>query len=108
MSHELFDELNGFDHMLATYIQDVDLSLRALYSGAELIFDPRAILFHMESVSVLPSLVVKSVQRQREAEFDYYSHRWAGRINRDKWANPLFHPDDESLCRLYIPHTQLN
>ena len=103
MSRELFDDLNGFDSLLATYIQDVDLSLRALYSGAELIFDPRSILLHMESVSVLPGLVVKSVQRQREAEFDYYSHRWVGRIKRDQWVNPLFHPDEESLCRLYIP-----
>lgn len=103
MSHELFDDLNGFDPMLATCIREVDLSLRALYSGAELIFDPRAILLHMESVSVRPDLVVKSVQRQRKAEHEYYSRRWAGRINRDQWTNPLFHPNDESLCRLYIP-----
>lgn len=103
ISQGLFDDLNGFDPMLATYIQDVDLSLRALYSGAELIFDPRAILLHMESISLRPDLAVDSVQLQRRIEFDYYSRRWAGRTNRDQWANPLFHPDDESLCRLYVP-----
>ena len=100
MPKALFMSLNGFDPMLATYLQDVDLSLRALYSGCELVFDPRSILMHMESVSVIPTLENRKVQQSRELEYAYFANRWASTITNDAWMNPLFDPMDESLTAL--------
>jgi FkbM family methyltransferase len=100
MPKALFMSLNGFDPMLATYLQDVDLSLRALYSGCELVFDPRSILMHMESVSVMPTLENRKVQQSRELEYAYFANRWASTITNDAWMNPLFDPMDESLTAL--------
>jgi FkbM family methyltransferase len=100
MPKALFMSLNGFDPMLATYLQDVDLSLRALYSGCELVFDPRSILMHMESVSVTPTLENRKVQQSRELEYAYFANRWASTITNDAWMNPLFDPMDESLTAL--------
>jgi GT2 family glycosyltransferase len=94
--------LNGFDPMLATYLQDVDLSLRALYSGYELILDPRAILIHMESVSVNPTLHSTAVSQTRVREHNYFNIRWAKAVTHDAWMNPLFDPMDESLASLRI------
>ena len=51
VDRRLFDDLNGFDPLLGTYIQDVDLSLRVGRSGRRLVFNPRSILLHMEPAS---------------------------------------------------------
>lgn len=101
MKRELYTNLNGFDQMMATMLQDVDLSLRALFSGVTLVFEPRSILFHMESVSVKTTLVEASVQRRREAEYAYFAKRWASELGRDAWINPNLDIQDETwrtLC----------
>jgi GT2 family glycosyltransferase len=102
MPKAILGTLNGFDPMLATYLQDVDLSLRALYSGYELILDPRAILIHMESVSVNPTLHSTAVSQTRVREHNYFNIRWAKAVTHDAWMNPLFDPMDESLASLRI------
>ena len=102
MPKSLFKSLNGFDPMLATYLQDVDISLRALHSGCELVFDPRSILMHMESVSVIPTLNDTKIKRTRELEYAYFNNRWGNALESDKWMNSLFDPMDESLTVLRI------
>ena len=103
MPRAIFSALNGFDPMLATYLQDVDLSLRALYSGYHLILDPRAILIHMESVSVNPTFQNTAVRRTQALERSYFKGRWEKALTHDAWMNPLFDPtDDESLESLRI------
>jgi GT2 family glycosyltransferase len=96
MPKALFTSLNGFDPMFATHLQDVDLSLRALYSGCELIFDPRSILIHMESVSVRPILENARIRQLQKLENAYFVNRWASALTNDAWTNPLFDPMDES------------
>lgn len=96
MPRALFEDLNGFDPLLASYLQDVDLCLRAMRSGAEIVFDPRAILFHMESVSLLPGLSNPRVGRSRGREHQYFLGRWAEMIAADPWMNPRLDPADES------------
>jgi len=100
MPKALFSSLNGFDPMLATYLQDVDFSLRALHSGCELVLDPRSIIMHMESVSVIPTLIDTNIRRTRELEYAYFDKRWGGSLKSDAWMNPLFDPMDESLTAL--------
>ena len=95
----LFENLNGFDPLLGTYLQDVDLCLRVAMSGWELIFEPRAILMHMESVSISPTLTDQKVYSIRQREFDYFNRRW-NRHNLGQWMNPLYDPMDESLRTL--------
>lgn len=102
MPRTLFDELNGFDPLLATYLQDVDLSLRALRSGAKVIFEPRSILFHMESVSLTPGLADSRILRTRVREHRYFLRRWASMIAADPWMNPRLDPADESWRTLRI------
>ena len=100
MARKHFDDLNGFDPLLASGLQDVDLSLRAMNSGADLIFEPRAVLFHMESVSLKPKLAERHIQRCRENEYRYFIKRWGNDILTDKWMNPLLDPSDEALLTL--------
>ncbi len=102
MTKDLFSNLNGFDTQLASYLQDVDYCMRALHSGADLIFDPRSILFHMESVSLKTILRDANVQRLREREFDYFVRRWGDERIKDRWVNPLWNPADESLRSLRV------
>lgn len=102
VSRRLFQNLNGFDPMLATYLQDVDLCLRASGAGARLIHDPRAVLFHMESVSLVPSLASAAISLQRVNEHRYFSSRWASRLLSDPWIHPLADPHDESLATFRV------
>jgi GT2 family glycosyltransferase len=102
MKRTLFVDLNGFDEQLATGLQDVDLCLRALYSGAELVFDPRSIIFHLESVSLIPTLSDESVQRQRDREYARFRDRWDSELRPDRWHNRNFYIEDEALRHLRI------
>jgi FkbM family methyltransferase len=102
MKRSLFDDLNGFDEQLATGLQDVDLSLRALYSGVELVLDPRAIIFHLESVSLIPTLADESVQRRRDREYVRFRDRWHSELRPDRWHNRNFYIEDESLRSIRI------
>jgi len=100
MPKRVFAALNGFDPLLGTYLQDVDISLRALNSGVDLVLDPRSILMHMESISVLPKLSDNRIMRTRELEFSHFHQRWGHAVKRDLWVNPLFSADNESLTLL--------
>jgi GT2 family glycosyltransferase len=102
MKRSLYQDLNGFDEQLATGLQDVDLCLRALYSGAELVFDPRAIIFHLESVSLIPTLSDESVQRRRDREYARFRDRWDSELRPDRWHNRNFYIEDEALRHLRI------
>ena len=103
VTREVFSDLNGFDPLLATYLQDVDLSLRALHSGVTLLFDPRSILFHMESVSIKPELTGRYLGGARQKEYDYFAHRWGDVVRAgDEWFSPLLDPSDEAMRTLRI------
>lgn len=97
MKRETFDNLNGFDALLATMLQDVDLSLRALYSGVELVLDPRSILFHLEFVSIKKTLTDEFVLRRRDREYALFRARWSDEIWSDYYHNRSLDLQDEAL-----------
>jgi GT2 family glycosyltransferase len=92
---KIFEDLNGFDPLLPTLAQDVDFCLRAIGSGVDLIFDPRAILLHFESISLKPTLKKEPARRAREREFDYFIKKWGA--PKDNWLNPNIDVSDESM-----------
>jgi GT2 family glycosyltransferase len=102
MKREVFEALNGFDQMLAHTFQDVDLSLRALFSGVELLFDPRAILFHFESVTVKPTLLEEATMQLRGREHAYFFARWGSELHKDAWHNRSLSSQDESLRTIKV------
>ena len=96
----LFDDLNGFDPLLGTFIQDVDLSLRVGRSGRRLIFNPQSVLLHMESVSVREALEDPGIQATRKREAAYFHRRWSRALEQDAFHNPSFDPQAEDLRSL--------
>jgi GT2 family glycosyltransferase len=97
VSRACFDALNGFDELLATHLQDVDFSLRAKHSGFVNVFEPRAVLIHMESVSVQPIVAAEGKSHQRHRELQYFLARWGEVVAQDDLHNPAFAPNDETL-----------
>jgi GT2 family glycosyltransferase len=100
VSRTCFDALNGFDENLPTFLQDVDLCRRAYEAGFAVVFEPGAVLLHMESATMRP-LVSKGVfAKQREREAAYYQRRWSSVRPTDPYHNPAFAADDETLRTL--------
>jgi GT2 family glycosyltransferase len=100
VSRVCFSALNGFDENLPTFLQDVDLCRRAHEAGFAVIFEPGAVLLHMESATMRP-LVSKGIfAKQREREAAYYQRRWSSLRQADPYHNPAFAADDETLRTL--------
>jgi GT2 family glycosyltransferase len=95
----LFNDLNGFDENLATYLQDVDLCMRAGACGHATIFVPDAVLLHMESITLKENLSA-AVERARHTEFEIFSQRWGDLAGQDPFHNPNFSISDEALRNL--------
>ncbi len=102
MQREVFEDLNGFDFILGVYLQDVDLCLRATQRKIELVFDPRAVLIHMESVSIKPVLGNTRIRSRREREREYYRTRWGERTFLDPHLSPLIDRSNETLRLLKL------
>ncbi len=100
ISRECFDALNGFDELLASYLQDVDLCLRARRSGFGIVFTPLSRLIHMESASVIDYIADHAVNENRGREHAYFARRWGSALQHDDFHNPLFLKSDESLRTL--------
>ena len=92
---EIFDTLNGFDELLPTFLQDVDLCLRAAAVGQATVWTPQAELLHMESTSIL-ALDHPAFHRQRLREKARFVARWGELIAHDPFRNPAFDLADES------------
>ncbi len=99
-----FETLNGFDgNLFALYIQDVDLCLRAHFSGLAVVYNPRAILLHMESVSVKATLADPCMAQRRAREHAAFLRRWGDVLAKDEFHNPNFSLAAEDLRRLVSP-----
>ncbi len=99
-----FERLNGFDqNLFALYIQDVDLCLRAHFSGLAVICNPRAILLHMESTSVKATLADLWMTRRRVLEHEAFVRRWGDALANDPFHNPNFDRGVENLRSLVFP-----
>jgi GT2 family glycosyltransferase len=102
IERSLFEDLNGFDPLLGTYLQDVDLSLRVNRLGRRLIFNPRAILLHMESATLSDTLVDPMVRAIRDRERNYLSRRWGAALHWDPFHNPNLDLGVENLRMLLV------
>jgi GT2 family glycosyltransferase len=99
-----FERLNGFDqNLFALYIQDIDLCLRAHFSGLAVVYNPRAILLHMESTSVKATLADPWMTRRRVLEHEAFTRRWGNALANDPFHNPNFARGAESLRSLVFP-----
>jgi GT2 family glycosyltransferase len=99
-----FETLNGFDqNLFALHIQDVDLCLRAHFSGLAVVYNPRSILIHMESVSVRPTLTAPQSGERRGREHAAFLKRWGAVLASDPFHNVNLARDTESLCRIVRP-----
>lgn len=99
-----FEALGGFDRdLFALHIQDVDLCLRAHFSGLAVVHNPRAILLHMESVSVKPTLSDPWIAQRRTLEHSAFLRRWGEVIDRDAFMNSNISPAAEDLRTLLRP-----
>ena len=52
-SRNAWRNIGGFDELLFVYSEDVDWSLRARKAGFKLFYEPRAVVWHRESFSIL-------------------------------------------------------
>jgi GT2 family glycosyltransferase len=102
VDRQLFENLNGFDPLLGTYIQDVDLCLRVGRSGFRIVFNPQAILLHLESSSVREMLADPAVQATRAREYIYFARRWGETRERDPFHNPSFFLNAEDLRAVLV------
>jgi len=97
----VFENLNGFDDNLGTYLQDVDLCLRATEIGVDLVFDPRSVLIHFESTTVKTILSNDKIMKTRQREYVYFRSRWPNL--KDNYFNKNLSLDDEHMRKLKIP-----
>lgn len=92
-----WDALAGFDTQLATYLQDVDLCLRAHRMGWEVAFTPDSVLFHMESISAKAILRDPAMLECRGREHARFVRRWREAIFKDPFRSPHWSKQDETM-----------
>ncbi len=98
-----FGALGGFDLRLATFLQDVDYCLRVRAGGLACVFDPRAVLIHMESASI-HDLPQDDLNTQRPRELMQFQARWGGRLAVDRFFPSGLSPEHEDLTALRPMH----
>ena len=102
IDRNLFNDLNGFDPLLGTYLQDVDLALRVNRLGRRVVFNPYSVLLHMESTSIRNGLGSPAIQAIQERERAYFRRRWGDPVTPDPFHNPNFYLNAENLRTLLV------
>ncbi len=103
VDRDAFWAAGGFDEDLAIALQDVDLCLKLNAAGLRNLFEPRAVLLHMESTTVGALIEAPVIAEQRWREWSRFMERWGDRIEADPFHPAGFDPDDEGLRRLARP-----
>jgi GT2 family glycosyltransferase len=98
-----FEAVGEFDEALAISLQDVDLCLKLRRLGRRNVFEPRAVLLHMESTSLKGMLASPAVARQRHEDHALFAGRWSDEMAAGLSLPAAFDPEDESLHRLLRP-----
>lgn len=87
MRREVFAEIGGFDERLAVAYNDVDLCLRILEKGYNIVYVPHAVLYHYESQSRGYDVTPDQVRRDKE-EQAFMERRWSISRWRDVHYSP--------------------
>lgn len=102
-TRDAYGRAGGLDETLAISFQDVDYCLKLHQAGLRNLFEPRAILLHMESVSLHDANTDPRLLAQRHAERLAAVSLWGGRFARDPYLPAMADVADESLRRLVRP-----
>jgi GT2 family glycosyltransferase/radical SAM superfamily enzyme YgiQ (UPF0313 family)/Flp pilus assembly protein TadD len=73
---ELFEAVNGFDEQFINGFEDVDLCLKVREKGAHVIYQPRSVVYHLESQT--PGRNDRNEHNSRLLEERWGSHWWLG------------------------------
>ena len=73
---KIFDKLGGFDEGFLNGYEDVDLCFRVREAGYRVIYTPKSVLYHFESVSEGRFKAVKANEERLQ-------QKWAGKIKAD-------------------------
>jgi len=89
MRRDVFDEVGGFDEMLAVAFNDVDLCMRIRESGYLIVFTPFAELYHYESISRGYEDTQNKIARFAN-EINMFKERWADEL---RLGDPYYNPN---------------
>lgn len=73
---EIFDEVQGFDEGFINGFEDVDLCLKVRGKGYQVIYQPRSVLYHLESQT--PGRNEHEVHNSRRLQERWGDHWWLG------------------------------
>ncbi len=73
---EIFDEVQGFDEGFVNGFEDVDLCLKVRGKGYHVIYQPRSVLYHLESQT--PGRKEYEVHNSRRLQERWGDHWWLG------------------------------
>ena len=79
-----FDEVGGFTVLLGNNFNDVDFSLKIRHRGHRIVWTPHAQLYHFESMTREPKVLVP--------EHDFIKERWWHELHHDPYYNPNLAP----------------
>lgn len=79
---ELYRKVGGFSSELAVSFNDVDFCFKVREQGFKIVYEPQAVLTHMESVSRIPSLDM--------SELIWFTTRWAATLIFDPYYNERY------------------
>jgi GT2 family glycosyltransferase len=75
--HDLFRTLGGFSETYRNGYEDLDLCLKAGRAGWEVVYNPRSVLYHLESMS-------RNRTRHEEANLRLFRETWGTAVRRDE------------------------
>lgn len=73
LKREAFFSVNGFDERYRMYSEDTDLALKIRKTGKKVIYQPKAVLYHLESMSSKKMPEIEVVKKQ---SLDFMMRRW--------------------------------
>ena len=98
MRRELFEEVGGFDEEYVYGWEDTDLCMAAQAAGKRVVYNPRVVLFHFESLTKKirdPALLDNEAPHERMNRERFFA-KWEGSLRRDAEA---FYAEDGFALR---------
>jgi len=93
----LYDEVGGFDEVLAVDYNDIDYCLKLRQRGYRIVYHPHAVLYHFEN-STVPRT------KQDKNETDIFRQRWSQVLSRDPFYNKNLTQDKHDFSDIEPAH----
>jgi O-antigen biosynthesis protein len=97
----VLEQLGGFDPCFVVTCGDTDYCLRAGEFGYRTIYDPAAVLYHLESKTRGSSGAGGETNGENSDERRFRA-RWGARILRDPFYNPNFERHSSPFTRIRL------